>query len=286
MNASENWLREQIKYPQFPQPAMCANNVSVIFKKTGLDHYRSSLVPNMVSYVKHHGGIIIPLPKNRDALAKTLDVVFHGRIPTGSLVSGCLRSDCSGEKGDGHVAIVGFTDHEERIHLYHNNWYRPDNFNPPQRKPWMVSEFYYNQGFLRQWMSTPWLRLEKDNEGVVRSQTVILPDIDDLDPTNYFVTLSIPREIIDEADLAKEVGSDESEKSLERPDYEKICRHVRIIAPNGANLRSTPSGEIQSLAPQFELYEVSAEIQNGYLPVSVDGQQLWVHQSTTEKLCR
>lgn len=298
MSASEYWLNEQIKFPKFPQPAMCASNVSVILKLSGLEHYQSPLVPQIVNQIRNSGGIIIPLPKSPIGLAKTLDLVFHGRIPTGSLVSGCLRIDCSGEKGDGHIGIVGFTDAEQRIHLYHNNWFRPDNFNPPQRRPWMVSEYYYNQGLIRQWMTTPWLRLGKNQTGEVSSQEVILPEIDDLDPTNYYVTLSIPREVVEGSQLAFEQLPDGTTLKLPPLDFEKLCRHIRVKSAGGANLRSAPDGEIVSGSAQFDLLERVEDNTDGSLAdelfenggqwhLIIHGdEKLWIHASLTEKVCR
>jgi hypothetical protein len=285
MAASEEWGRDQINHLEFPQPAMCALNVSVILDKIGLRKYASPLVPVIVEKIKRQGGITIRLPKDQFGLSQTLNAAFQGRIPPGALVSGCLRADCTGEKGDGHISIVGFNDENDVLHLYHNNWYRPDNFNPPIRKPWMVSEAYYSKGLLRQWMSTPWLKMNRTDDGNVVSQSVILPEIDDLDPTNYFVTISIPKEIIDEG--AEVVSIDQSGNVTSRPplDFGLLCRSRRISAQNGANFRNEPRGTVVSIIPFHSIVEAEGSKENDYVKVNVGDSTGWVHSSLLEPVC-
>ena len=285
MSASEEWRRQQINYLQFPQPAMCASNVSVVFNRIGLQKYSSPLVPGMTAKIRSQGGISIKLPKDRFGLTQTLNALFKGKIPPGSLVSGCLRANCTGEKGDGHISIVGFNDQDDILHLYHNNWYRPDNYNPPVRKPWMVSEAYYSRGLIRQWMTTPWLKLSRSQDGNIESLSVILPEIDDLDPTNYFVTISIPVEIINESAEAVSMDSNGEVISLPPLDFDQLCRNRRILAINGANLRSEPAGSVVSVVPFHSIVESLGAEENEYAPVSSNGSFGWIHTSLLEPVC-
>ena len=233
------------------QPAMCASNASKVLEMSGINSYSSPLLMTMVNSVKKRGGLVMELPKNRSEIAKALKSVFNGRIPVGSFVSGCLRPDCSGQAGDGHIALVGDIDDAGYIKIYHNNWYRPDN-NP--EKKWyqhMIPMDWYNKGYRRKWMPTPWVYLQRDSAGLPLDIKVRLPEIDDLDPTNYYVTLTIPVEILNEVKANKGVVTDgkggisnfvATDSSANKP-----CRSVRVSDPsdpNGVNMRSSPSGTI------------------------------------------
>ncbi|MEN9530536.1 MAG: hypothetical protein RI932_2409, partial [Pseudomonadota bacterium] len=188
-----------------------------------------------------------------------LKTVFNGRIPVGSFVSGCLRSDCSGQAGDGHIALVGDIDDAGYIKIYHNNWYRPDNNKQRQWFPHMIPMDWYNQGFRRKWMPTPWVYLHRDGSGAPHDVQVRIPEIDDLDPTNYFVTLTIPVEILNEVRANKGVVTDGkgmvqnfSTGAAVPPKADKTCSTVKISDPgdtNGVNLRSSPSGSVLCMLP-------------------------------------
>lgn len=233
------------------QPAMCAANASKVLELAGINSYSSPLLMTMVNSVKKRGGLVMELPKSRIEIAKALKSVFNGRLPVGSFVSGCLNRDCSGQAGDGHIALVGDIDDAGYIKIYHNNWYRPDN-NP--EKKWyqhMIPMDWYNKGYRRKWMATPWVYLQRDSAGSPLDIKVRLPEIDDLDPTNYYVTLSIPGEILNEVRANKGVVTDgkggisnfvATDSSASKP-----CLSVRMSDPsdpNGVNIRSSPSGAI------------------------------------------
>jgi hypothetical protein len=59
----------------------------------------------------------------------------------------------------------------------------------------MVSKLFLEKGYIRQWMPTPWLRLIRNSAGVVTEIKSLMPQIDDLDPKQYYVSLAIPKEI-------------------------------------------------------------------------------------------
>jgi hypothetical protein len=202
MAANFRWQTEQeqdANARRFAQPAQCATNVSKVFELAGLAHYKSPLVPALVAQVKARGGKVRLLPKSSQAIARIIDQEFGGRIPVGTLVSGCLRQDCSGAAGDGHIAVVGDLQANGALKVYHNNWYRPDNEGGVW-KTHMIPLSWYNKGFRRKYMPTPWITIERDESPESRPVNVRieLPAIDDLDPTNYFVTLSVPAEIMRE----------------------------------------------------------------------------------------
>ncbi len=190
--ASQRWLTEQVNHPAFVQPATCAKNLSRVLEMAGLAGYSSLLVPTMVDRVRAAGGRIVALPKDRTGIIKALNGLYGGRLPAGTLIAGCLNKDCSGKSGDGHIAVVGDVDGRGNILAYHNNWYRPDNAGGTWREHMVSKRYYYDLGYRRQWMATPWLRLERDKAGKIVKLTSSLPAVDDLDPMQYHVTLAIP----------------------------------------------------------------------------------------------
>ena len=192
----------------YAQPAQCANNLSRVFENAGIYGYSSPLLSDMVEAVRARGGLVITLPKSKAGIAQSFASIFGGKIPVGSFVSGCLNADCSGEAGDGHIAMVGDIDSAGQIKIYHNNWYRPDNAGGAW-KPHMIPLAWYNAGFKRKWMPTPWIYINRNaSTQIPESVQVPLPAIDDLDPTNYFVTVTIPVEILNEVKQNKGVMTD------------------------------------------------------------------------------
>ena len=199
---SQAWETMQIEEAEeFAQPRMCAHNVSHVLELTGLKSYSDYLVPHMLDAVEVRGGLVTQLDtRDKQGFIKSLNNLFNGHIPVGSLINGCLYQDCSGEGGDGHIAILGETDADGVVYLYHNNWYRPDN-EGGKRKPYMVSPEYYDEHDLRrQWMKTPWIRVHRDvDTNEIVDVDGLLPEIDDLDPyTGFFITVSILPEILHE----------------------------------------------------------------------------------------
>lgn len=202
LEMSQRWEEEQLSQAsEYAQPRMCAHNVSHVLEMSGLRAYSDYLVPHMLDSVKVRGGLVRQLDnRDKQGFIASLNQLFDGRLPLGTLVNGCLYQDCSGEGGDGHIAILGETDETGVVYLYHNNWYRPDNENGV-RKPYMVSEAYYDEhGLRRQWMKTPWIRVFRDTEsGLIVDVEGLLPAIDDLDPyTGFFITVSIMPELLAE----------------------------------------------------------------------------------------
>lgn len=261
--AMKEWEAGQIqkgKAEIYAQPAMCASNASHVLEMAGITGYSSPLLIDMVNAVKKRGGIVIQLPKDSRSIAAKLKTVFGGRIPVGSFVSGCMRPDCSGKAGDGHIALIGDIDDSGYIKIYHNNWYRPDNH--PQ-KLWvehMIPQDWYNKNFRRRWMPTPWIYLNRDKLGYPENIQVRLPEIDDLDPTNYYVTLSIPAELIKEVNAnqgvvtdgkgsVKQYQSTPTALKSESPDL-AACGKLQVIDkndPKGVNLRDTPMGPVRCM---------------------------------------
>ena len=209
MASAFDWLKGQEREADsYAQPAQCANNVSRVYENAEIYGYSSPLLSDIVDSVAARGGIVMKLPKDPEAMARKLKTLWGGRIPAGSFVSGCVNQDCSGNAGDGHISLVGNIDSAGRIQLYHNNWYRPDN-EGVLWKEHMIPLSWFNAGFLRKWMATPWIYLQRDTEsGSPSTVQPALPAIDDLDPTNYYVTLSIPAEIVDEVNAGQGVVTD------------------------------------------------------------------------------
>jgi hypothetical protein len=257
MKAWEAGQVAEAKY--FAQPAMCATNASRVLEMAGIRSYSSPLLMTMVNAVRKRGGLVMELPKNRAEIAKMVKTVFNGRIPVGSFVSGCLNKDCSGQAGDGHIALVGDIDESGYIKIYHNNWYRPDNNPQRQWFPYMIPMEWYNKGFRRKWMPTPWIYLHRDSAGAPKDIQVRLPEIDDLDPTNYYVTLTIPVEILNEVKANKGLITDGkglvqsfSAGVAAPPKANTPCTTVKVsdpADPKGVNLREAPSGNVLCMLP-------------------------------------
>jgi len=209
LERSRAWEREQVlQKAEFAQPRMCAHNVSEVLERSGLYSYSDYLVPHMISAVKARGGLVFELDtRDKQGALASLNARFGGRLPVGALVNGCLNRDCSGDGGDGHIAILGHTDADGVVWLYHNNWYRPDNERGEWREHMVSREYYYDLGLRRQWMATPWIKVERDEAtGALVDVVGLMPQIDDLDLfTGYFITVSIMPELLAEvADPAAE----------------------------------------------------------------------------------
>ena len=210
LEESRRWEESQItEADEYAQPRMCAHNVSRVLEMSGLPYYSDYLVPHMLDAVRVRGGQVRQLDtRDKRGFIKSLNETLEGRLPMGALVNGCLYRDCSGEGGDGHIAIIGHTDDQGVVYLYHNNWYRPDN-EGGDRKPYMVSKRYYDQHDLRrEWMATPWIRVYRDKEThrIVEVEG-LLPAIDDLDPyTGFFLTVSFVPELLSQLGISTSEG--------------------------------------------------------------------------------
>ncbi len=256
--ASLEWVKGQEREAsRFAKPAQCANNVSRVLEMAGINSYSSPLLMDMVNAARRRNGLVIELPKEPKAIARLIEENFAGALPVGAFISGCLNRDCSGEAGDGHISIVGQVDSNDELHLWHNNWFRPEN------RPWrqhMIPLNWYQAGFPRKWMSTPWISRKRNDQGALVDIGVIIPEIDDLDPTNYFVTLTIIPEILSEMRAGRALTTDgmgsvmpfrarssnqpSQPTPLPSPPPLVDCRNLKTISPTPTNLRVEPNGEI------------------------------------------
>jgi hypothetical protein len=270
--AGKEWEKKQeLQANYFAKPAMCATNASKVLEMAGVHGYSSPLLMNMVNSAKKRGAWVINLPKNRFEIAAKLKQIFNGKIPVGSFVSGCLRPDCSGQAGDGHIALIGDVDSSGYIKIYHNNWYRPDNHSDRIWRPYMIPMDWYNKGYRRKWMATPWIYIHRDQNNSPRDISVPLPEIDDLDPTNYYLTLTIPSEILHELRMGQGVitdgkggVTDQAGKSVLTDN--RSCSGLTIFDANdplGVNLRESSSGQIL------------CQIPNGTSATLIEKEGLW-----------
>ena len=203
LDLSRTWEQEQVNFKdEYAQPRMCAHNVSHVLDMAELFAYGSYLVPTMLSAVKARGGDVTQLPRDKAGFIQALNSRFNGRLPIGTLVNGCLYEDCSGEGGDGHIALLGHTDEDGVVWLYHNNWYRPDNEGGVWKEHMVSQEYYYELELRRQWMATPWIKVVRDPAtDMIVDVEGLLPEIDDLDPfVGFFITVSIMPELLKELD--------------------------------------------------------------------------------------
>lgn len=197
MRASQWWMDAQDESPRYPRPRMCASNVSKVLFLAGVTSYDQEGVRNLVADVRTGGGAVFKMPQTKKPFIEKLATIYGGHIPAGTIVAGMnVRTSAP---GDQHVGFIGHTDRDGTVWIYHNNWYRPAN-EGGQRKAYMVSNENLRRGFERQWMATPWIRLERDGAGKITDVTSLMPAIDDMDPFNpsFQVTLAVPAELVRE----------------------------------------------------------------------------------------
>lgn len=219
MAACLSWQQDQPNYAgEYAQPTQCAHNISKVFSLAGLAAYNSSGVQELLKQVEDKKGLYFPLDKQPNDILKKISDLFGGKLPTGTLVAGFQNQDMSGEGSDGHVAMIGDITKSGALKLYHNNWYRPtcndgsttgpcntgwkmeqwvENMIP---KDWLNTKDKNQNYYQRRFMPTPWIDILRQPPyiGTPSSLHIELPDIDDLDPTNDFVFIAIPVEILNE----------------------------------------------------------------------------------------
>ena len=203
MHAARYWMRVQDQDPRYPNPRQCASNVSKVLFLSGIYGFDQEGVRRLVDDVRAAGGRTIVLPNTGDKLPAAMNQLDGGHIPAGTLVAGMNVS--SAKPGDQHIGFIGHTDPDGTVWIYHNNWYRPES-EGGARRPYMVSDQNLRRGFQRQWMATPWIRVRRDATGKIISVRSLMPQIDDMDPTNaeYRVTMAIVPEVLGE--LAQGLG--------------------------------------------------------------------------------
>ncbi|KAJ3309110.1 hypothetical protein HDV04_000485 [Boothiomyces sp. JEL0838] len=225
---SFQWRKLQLQRPfisSYPQKAQCANNLSkVMVSMAGFSsQYSNPLVKDFVNAVKS-GLSPQQLPNNyvetqpsssKATLVAQFSKIYGGYLPIGTVVAGCVNSDCTGQSGDGHISHLCYlsdtqVDSQGRLtkanyHLCHNNWLRKD-VDPARKLPdslgtvgqYMINQDLYNAGTIeRQWMNTPWLQLTWSS-GQLTGITPLMPEIDDLDPFLVNMFIAVPSEIASE----------------------------------------------------------------------------------------
>ena len=196
-----NWMTNQAyETDVYAQPGKCATNVSRVFEDAGIYHYSATGLIYMVEKARARGARVVRIPRDKAGMIAAFNSINGGKLPVGTLISGCKNFDCSGNTGDGHVSFVGDIDANGNTRLYHNNWFRPDSLGPDgDWQPNMVSRhFYYDLGLLRQWMPTPWMKFYRNASGQIVDVKSLMPEIDDLDPFNYHITATVVSEILRE----------------------------------------------------------------------------------------
>lgn len=268
--AAQAWAVQQEAHAlSYAQPAQSLNNISRVLEIAGLRGYSSPVLWKMLEAVVRRGGMARELPKSTRAIARIVEDHFEGALPVGAFIIGCSRRDCSGETGDGHVGIVGQVDDSNALHLWHNNWFRPEN------RPWrshMIPLSWYQAGFLRKWMSTPWISRVFDAQGKLADIKVELPEISSFDPSYDFVILMVLPEILTELKEQQSVMTDGRgavmpfrARSILRPDDTIVlppepvierCRILKTSSKRNTNLREQPNGKILCQLAQETVVEL------------------------------
>ncbi len=221
MAACLTWQQDQGKPEnaiRYAHRAECADNISKVFSLAGLPQYSAVSVVGLIEKITDNGGHIIQLPKSQKDIVSSISNIFGGKLPTGALIAGFKRENRTGDPGDGHVAMIGDITESGALKVYHNNWYRPPCKNGSSSEPckegwdmnkwvkYMVPQDWLNtkdtngEYYQRKFMPTPWINILRDRAytGLPLSVKIELPEINDLDPTQYFVTIVIPSEILSE----------------------------------------------------------------------------------------
>jgi len=187
------WRQHQLEDRRYPQPRMCASNVSKVLYLAGVERYSAEGVYNLIRSVGSQGGRVYRLPQptvqngkmDKRAFLAMLNSIDEGKIPVGMVVAGCLTAQCDAMPGEQHVGVVGQVDADGTVWVWHNNWYRPEN-EGGQWKNHMIyterRELYEVEGLKRQWMATPWIKIKRDFWGKIVDAQSVLPAIDDMDP--------------------------------------------------------------------------------------------------------
>jgi hypothetical protein len=210
----------------------CAKNVSHVFGLT-LDVKGASAIsplqsaPNqrveaLLARAKSTGAKVVVMPKDLDNplnptpfIAK-LNEIHNGRIPVGTIITGCTQIGCTGAGGDNHAGMIGETDDDGVLWIYHNNWTRPDDWDdhPDDESLWgpeweenMVPKENLRRGLARKFMKTPWIKVTRGPDGLIETLESLNPDLDDLfavgdannaDDAMFHIHLVIPKVIEDE----------------------------------------------------------------------------------------
>lgn len=247
-------------YQSYAQPLQCAVNVSHILNQAGYNFSGSATyaVPSLLQAIEDKGGKIYRMPKfdpaknNKAELIDFINKEFGGKIPTGAVVAGCESEDCNGEGASAHVSILGDKNANNDLLLYHNNWFRPNNYKGA-RAPYMVSlENFYDLERPREWMPTPWLNLKRNADGKVIDFVSKTPGIDDLDPLNgkYVIKIALTAEIlkdIEDKNFYKHhnlvIGSNPNNNFFARESKREVCRANYPFSQVDA--RMSPNGQRQ-----------------------------------------
>lgn len=204
--AAKAWeVAQEQQATVFAQPGQSLNNIFRVLEMAGLHSYSVPSLGKFLENLGRRGSVVIELPRNTRSIARIIEDHFDGALPVGTLIIGCLQRNCSSAGGDGQVGLLGDLSNTNALHLWHNNWFRPEN--RPWRK-YMIPLAWYQAGFLNRWMSTPWISRIFDTHGRLVDLKVELPEINDTDPSNAFLALIILPEIMQEMKTHQSVTTD------------------------------------------------------------------------------
>ncbi|MEY2988928.1 MAG: hypothetical protein RJB13_2449 [Pseudomonadota bacterium] len=274
--ASQLWeYQQEANANLYAQPLQSANNISRVFEMAGLTQYSSPLASGLIEAVKRRGGMVIQFPKNSRTAARLLRDHFEGALPVGTLISGCISKECEGELGELPLSVVGHVDNSHVTYLWHNNSYRPEN------RLWrkhMIPLGWYQAGFPRKWMSTPWLSPSYDAQGNLSDIRIEVPELVELDPSQSVLTAIIVPEILKEIKEFQSVMTDGQGavmpfrsrsvmhpiQPIELPPAPSIssCNSLKMASSVSLNLRSRPRGELLCQIGQGTQLELVSQEKN------------------------
>ena len=213
--ASRDYVEDQkgAEFHEYAQPLQSAANVSYVLSQVGYEFRDEAIssIPHMIDGIESIGGRVYDVPRFDAVEDNTAEIIayfnkhFPQSIPAGALLAGCLMEDCTGsELSGGHIGIVGDKNEFGEVMVYHNNWYRP-NSEYGVRVPYMISlENLYVFLRPREWMATPWLKLDRNSDGkLVGLKSASAPIADfHIFGGDYHVKLILLPSIAQELDMA------------------------------------------------------------------------------------
>lgn len=272
-------IQKTPQYHNYAQPLQCAVNVAYVLERSGikLPYNATFAVPNLLQYIKSSGGEVHVLPlshgQDRQSLLDYLNTHFSKGLPAGAVVAGCTVAHCdTSNYAEAHVSLLGDSNHRGELMLYHNNWLRP-NSTKGVRKPYMVSvSHFYDLERPREWMATPWIRLERNEQGRIKQLHSIMPDLDDLDPLGgkYYISIGLLPSLLSDIEEQRELKhhrliiEDNPHKNTvkDHPDHHRIlCRSpVKGLKVMDAR-RGSPQGPLYT-----EMYAALRPYRSALIP--------------------
>lgn len=288
--AARAWEKlQEAQASVYAQPFQSANNVSRVLEMAGLPDYSAPQVWALIDSIKRRGGMVIQFPKDSRFSARIIEDHFEGALPVGTLISACVSGSCAGAPEEMHLSLVGSVDSAHNLQLWHNNWFRPEN---RLWRKYMIPLAWYQAGFPRKWMSTPWLSQIHNSQGKLDDLRGVVPELIELDPSTSLLTAIIVPEILKELREYQAVMTDglgavmpfrarsvsRRAEPVELPPVSETsgCNTLKVVSQMPTNLRASARGKMLCQIGQGTQVDLVSQEKNWsrVRAVCPDGQRL------------